>query len=185
MRNASVVGATVLWSRTTKEWSGMDSRSGLTPLRICRITSVAERRNAHCPTKCCVSRSDSRHATGSLGHRVIILTRCETRDFPIFEQNAQNAKRTFEMLKIDDKSHCRVSVAGLKSLDVSPCNELLLLPMIIKHSLAWEYFLVTSMTSSHTPTHKSTFGVHYRTGSPGQLGLPVCRNLTATQHEFA
>ena len=26
---------------------------------------------------------------------------------------------------------------------------------------------------SHTPTHKSTFGVHYRTGSPGQLGLRV------------
>ena len=26
---------------------------------------------------------------------------------------------------------------------------------------------------SHTPTHKSTLGVHYRTGSPGQLGLWV------------
>ena len=33
------------------------------------------------------------------GHRVIILTRCETRVFPVFETNAQNAKRTFEMLK--------------------------------------------------------------------------------------
>ena len=31
-------------------------------------------------------------------------------------------------------SHCQVSVIGLKSLDVSPCNELLLLPMIIKNS---------------------------------------------------
>ena len=29
------------------------------------------------------------------------------------------------------------------------------------------------MLDSHTPTHKSTFGVHYRTGSPGQLGLRV------------
>jgi len=28
-----------------------------------------------------------------------------------------------------------VSVVGLKSLDVSPCNELLLLAMIIKNSL--------------------------------------------------
>ena len=56
-----------------------------------------------------------------------------------------------------------LSVVGLKSLDVSPCNELLLLPMIIKNSLAWEYFF----------THKSTFGVYYRTGSPGQLGLRV------------
>jgi len=27
------------------------------------------------------------------------------------------------------------------------------------------------MELGHTPTHKSTFGVHYRTGSPGQLGL--------------
>jgi len=54
-------------------------------------------------------------------------------------------------------------LVGLKSLDVSPCNELLLLPMIIKNSLALEYFF----------THKSTFGVHYRTGSPGQLGLRV------------
>jgi len=26
---------------------------------------------------------------------------------------------------------------------------------------------------SHTPTHKSTFGVHYRAGSLGQLGLRV------------
>ena len=44
--------------------------------------------------------------TGSMGHlsrpghRVIILTRCETQVFfPVFEKNAQNAKRTFEMLK--------------------------------------------------------------------------------------
>ena len=37
----------------------------------------------------------------------------------------------------NDKSHCQVSVVGLKSLDVSPCNELLLLPMIIKNYLAW------------------------------------------------
>jgi len=63
----------------------------------------------------------------------------------------------------NDKSHCQVSVVGLKSLDVSPCKELLLLPMIIKNSLAWENFF----------THKSTFGVLYRTGSPGQLGLRV------------
>jgi len=35
--------------------------------------------------------------------------------------------------------------------------------MIIKNSLAWEYFF----------THESTFGVHYRTGSLGQLGLWV------------
>jgi len=33
------------------------------------------------------------------GHRVIILTRCETPVFPGLRKNAQNAKRTFEMLK--------------------------------------------------------------------------------------
>jgi len=62
--------------------------------------------------------------------------------------------------RVINSSHCQVSVVGLKSLDVS---ELLLLPMIIKNSLAREYFF----------THKSTFGVRYRAGSPGQLGLRV------------
>jgi len=33
------------------------------------------------------------------GHRVIILTRCETLVYSVFEKNAQNTKRTFEMLK--------------------------------------------------------------------------------------
>ena len=56
-----------------------------------------------------------------------------------------------------------MSVVGLKSLDVSPRNELSLSLMIITNSLAWEYFF----------TRKSTFGVYYRTGSPGQLGLRV------------
>ena len=37
--------------------------------------------------------------TESPGHRVIIFTRCETRVFSGFRNNAQNAKRTFEMLK--------------------------------------------------------------------------------------
>jgi len=36
----------------------------------------------------------------------------------------------------NNKSPCQVFVVGLKSLDVSPCHELLLLPVIIKHSLA-------------------------------------------------
>jgi len=62
--------------------------------------------------------------------------------FSGFRKNAQNAKHTFESW--NDKSHCQVSV-GLNSLDVSPCNELLLLPMILKNSLAWEYFFVTPL----------------------------------------
>ena len=93
------------------------------------------------------------------GHRVTILIRRETRVFPVFEKMPK--MQNVHLKCWNDKSHCQVSVVGLKSLDVSPCNKLLLLPMIIKHSLAWEYFF----------THKSTFGVHYRKGSPGQLGL--------------
>jgi len=96
------------------------------------------------------------------GHQVIILTRCETRGgFPGFRKNAQ--KQNVHLKCRNDKSHCQVSVVGLKLLDVSPCNELLHLPMIIKNSLAWQYFF------THRP--QSTFGVHYRRGSPGQLGL--------------
>ena len=96
------------------------------------------------------------------GHRVIILTWWD----PSFSGFRKLPKTQNVHLKCwNEGSHCQVSVVGLKSLDVtvSPCNELLLLPMIIKDSLAWEYFFA----------HKSTFGVHCRTGSPGQLGLRV------------
>ena len=100
-----------------------------------------------------------RHGTASLGHRVngsfgsSFTSGSPGHHFdPVwdpsfsgFRKNAQKAKRTFEMLKW--QKHCHVSVVGLKSLDVSLCNKLLLLPMIIKNSLAWEYFFVTSMTS--------------------------------------
>ena len=99
------------------------------------------------------------------GHRVIILTRFETRVFPVFEKMPK--MQNVHSKCWNNKSHCQVSVVGLKSLHVRPCNELLLLPMIIKNSLAWEYFF----------KHKSTFGVHYRTGSPGQLGLGLSGSL--------
>jgi len=87
----------------------------------------------------------------SPGHWVIILTRCETRVFPVFEKMPK--MQNVHLKCWNGKSHCQVSVVRLKSLDVSPCNELWLLPMIIKKILAWEYFF----------THKSTFGVRYRT----------------------
>ena len=95
--------------------------------------------------------------SGSPGHRVIILTRCETRVFFRFSKKCPKCKTYIWNAEMTKVIVSQVSVVGLKSLDVSPCNELILLPMIIKNSL-------------HTPTHKSTFGVHYRTGSPGQLG---------------
>jgi len=93
----------------------------------------------------------------SPGHRVIILTRRDP-SFSGFRKKCTKCKTYIGNAEMT-KSHCRLSVVGLKSLDVSPCNELLLLPMIIK------FF--------GPPLHKSTFGVHYRTGSPGQLGLRV------------
>ena len=93
------------------------------------------------------------------GHRVIIMTLCENRVFfPVFEKMPK--MQNVHLKCWNNKSYCQVSVVGLKSMDVSPCSELLLLPMIIKNSLAWEYFFVT-------------FRVHYRTGSLDQLGLRV------------
>jgi len=63
------------------------------------------------------------------GHRVIILTRYETRVFPVFEKMSK--MQNVHLKCRNDKSHCQVSVVGLKSLDASPRNELLLLPIII------------------------------------------------------
>ena len=97
------------------------------------------------------------------GHWVIISTRCETGVFfPVFEKNAQNAKRTFEMLKWQKSLSgvcCWTEITGCQSMQLT----FTFLPVIIRNSLAWEYFF----------THKSIFGVHYRIGSPGQLGLRV------------
>jgi len=127
------------------------------------------------PSPVCVRR----HGTGSLGHRVngsfgssftsgspgyhFDPVR-DPRGFSRFSKKMPK-KQNVHLKCRNDKSHCQVSVVGLKLLDVSPCNELLHLPMIIKNSLAWEYFF------THRP--QSTFGVHYRRGSPGQLGLRV------------
>jgi len=54
-----------------------------------------------------------------LGHRVIILTRCETRVFPVFDKNAENAKRTFEMLKWQKSLSgvcCWTEITGCQSM---------------------------------------------------------------------
>jgi len=58
----------------------------------------------------------------------------ETRVFPVFEKMPK--MQNVHLKCLNDESHCQVSVVRLKSLNVSPCNELLLLPMIIKDSLA-------------------------------------------------
>jgi len=109
-------------------------------------------------TQCRTSAIGSRHGTGSLGHQVNGLSFTSgssghhfdpvwDRSFsPIFENMPK--MQNVHLKCWNDKSHCQVSVVGLISLDVSPCNELLLLPVIIKNSLDWEYFF----------THKSSFG---------------------------
>jgi len=100
------------------------------------------------------------------GHRVIILTRCETWVCPVFKKCPKC--KTYIWIKCwNDKSHCKVSVVGLKSLDMSvrAMNFYFYLWLLQIYFLAWEYFF------THRP--KSTFGVHYRTGSPGQLDLRV------------
>ena len=66
----------------------------------------------------------------SPGHRVIILTRRDP-SFSGFRKKCTKCKTYIGNAEMT-KSHCRLSVVGLKSLDVSPCNGLLLLPMFIK-----------------------------------------------------
>ena len=111
----------------------------------------------------------TRHGTGSLGHRVnglfgssftsvspghrvIILTRCETRVFPVFEKMPK-------MQNVYLKCGYKYSY---------------LLTYLVEYSIRYSTeYSSSKKLDSHTPTHKSTFGVHYRTGSPGQLGLRV------------
>ena len=80
------------------------------------------------------------------GHRVIILTRCETRVFPVFEKMPK--MQNVHLKCWNDKSHCQVSVVGLKSPDVSPCNELLLLAYLWLLKILWP-----ENTSSHISRH--------------------------------
>ena len=95
------------------------------------------------------------------GHPVIISTRCETRVFPVFEKMP---KRQNVHLKCwNDKSHRRCLL-----LDWNPCNELLLLPMIIKKFLAWEYFF-THKSKIWSPLYNRVTG---SIGSPRVAGFP-------------
>ena len=88
--------------------------------------------------------------TGSMGHlsrpghRVIIWPAVRP-EFFWFSKKIPKMK-ILHLKCWNDKSHCQVSVVGLKSLDVSQCNELLLLPMIIK--ILWP-----ENTSSHISRH--------------------------------
>jgi len=114
------------------------------------------------------------YGTGSLGHRVngsfgsSFTSGSPGHHFDLvwdpsfsgFRKIAQNAKRTFEMLKWQKSLSgvcCRTEITGCQSMQWT----FTFTYMIIKNSSAWEYFF----------THKSTFGVHYTAGSPGQLGL--------------
>jgi len=85
------------------------------------------------------------------GHRVIILTRCETRVFPVFEKCPK-------CIKINKNSH----------------KYSYLLTYLVEYSIRYSTeYSSSKKLDSHTRAHKSTFGVHYRAVSPGQLGLLV------------
>ena len=95
------------------------------------------------------------HLSGP-GHRVIILTRCETRVFFL----------VFE--KMPKMMQILLFGAGYKYS--------YLLTYLAEYSIGYSTeYSSSKKLDSHTPTatHKSTFGVHYRTGSPGQPGLRV------------
>ena len=118
----------------------------------------------HVATRRLSPRAGTRHGTGPFGSSFTSGSLGHHYD-PVWDPSFSGFWKMSKMQNVhlkcwNEKSHCQVSVVGLKSLDVSPCNELLRLPMIIKKFLAWGYFF----------THKSTFGVHYRTGSTGSAG---------------
>ena len=96
------------------------------------------------------------------GHWVIILSRCETQVFPVFEKMPKNAKRTFEM---------QIQKLLLTYL---PCR-------VLEYSIRYSTEYSSSKKfDSHTPTHTLTFGVHCRTGitgSTGSLGRWIPRSL--------
>jgi len=69
-----------------------------------------------------------------------LLTRCETRVFPVFEKMPK--MQNVHLKCRNDKSHCQMSVVGLKLLD----NELLLYLCLLK--ILWP-----DNTSSHISRH--------------------------------
>ena len=101
------------------------------------------------------------------GHRVISLTRCEARVFPVFEKKAQDKDiKIYIFVKI------RPTV--IEILTFNKWSSKFYFPEACKRQTA----IKTCKPLAHCKRlsavqHKSTFGVHYRTGSPGQLGLRV------------
>jgi len=137
----------------------------------------------------------TRHGTGSLGQwviwvnfhvRVIILTRCEARVFPVLEKcpkcktymylKCWNYKKSLSFVtQLRDKYSLACKSCFLAS-DINTLIYLLTyLPCrVLEYSVRYSTeYSSSKKLDSHTPTHKSTLGVHYRTGSPGQLGLRV------------
>ena len=113
------------------------------------------------------------HGTGSLGHRVsgsfgssftsgspgYHFDLVWAPSFPVFEKKCKTYIWNAEMTKVIVRC---LLLDWNHWMPVRAMNFYFYL-WLLKNSLAWEYFF----------THKSTFGVHYRTGSPGQLGLRV------------
>jgi len=130
---------------------------------------------------------DGRHGTGSLGNQVIWVifhVRVTGSSFwpgvrPEFFRFSKKCKT------VKPLAHCKsLSHNYGTNIALPGTMQILLFDAGYKYSYLLTYFVEysirykTEYSSSkkrdlHTPTHKSTFGVHYRTGSPGQLGLRV------------
>jgi len=101
----------------------------------------------------------SSFTSGSPGHHFDPVS---DPSFSSFRKNAQNAKRTFEMMKCQKS----LSGSGYKYYKYS-----YLLTYLVEYSIRYSTdYSSSKKIDSHTATHKSTFGVHYRTGSTGSPG---------------
>jgi len=95
------------------------------------------------------------------GHWVIILTRCEIRVFR-FSKKYNYGTNT----ALPGTMQILLFGAGYKYS--------YLLTYLVECSIRYSTeYSNSKKLDSHTPTHKSTFRAHYRTRSPGQLGLRV------------
>jgi len=103
---------------------------------------------------CLLAVVGTRHGTGSLGHGVIwVIFHVRVTGSSFWPGVRPRVFSVFEKMPKMQNVHWKCWN------DNSNCRVI----MIIKNSSACKYCF----------THKSTFGVHYWTGSPGQLGLRV------------
>ena len=121
----------------------------------------------------------SRHGTGSLGHRVNGSFRSSfTSGSPGHHFDPMWDPSFFRFSKKRPKCKTYIWNADINTLTC------LLSLSSTEYSIRYSTeYSSSKKLDSHTPTHKSTFGVHYRTGSPGQLGFRVAGSrVTGSQN---